>query len=104
MNIRNIEISPKEYERTLSWDDAILYCQLLVIDGKDNWRLPNTNELYTIYTSSNDFCRGNYWSINEMDSNSAWFSNFNNGVLYRMAKHVNYRARPIRTVRPLERI
>ena len=44
MNIRNIEISPKEYERKLSWDDALLYCQLLVIDGKDNWRLPNTVE------------------------------------------------------------
>ena len=104
MNLRNIEISPKEYERTLSWDDAIFYCQLLVIDGKDNWRLPNKNELYTIHASFNDFDRGNYWSSDEMDINGACFVNFNNGIQYKMSKHVNYRARPIRTMRPLERI
>jgi hypothetical protein len=37
----NIEISPRKYWTRLKYDDALLYCSLLVIDGKDNWRLPN---------------------------------------------------------------
>jgi len=31
----NIEISPKQYEKFLTWDDALLYCSLLVIDGEE---------------------------------------------------------------------
>jgi hypothetical protein len=101
----NIEISAKEYERKLSWDDAMLYCQLLDIDNKNDWRLPTKGELYTIYESSNDFDRGNYWSRDESDINGAWLVNFDNGTQYKMSKHVKYyRARPIRTIRPLERI
>jgi len=103
----NIEISPKEYERLLNWDDAMMYCQLLTIDEKDDWRLPTKNELYTIYESSNDFVRGNYWSFDEFDESDitgAWFVNFNNGIQYRMSKHINYRARPVRSIRPLEKI
>jgi hypothetical protein len=101
----NIEISPKEYEKQLNWDDAMMYCQLLTIDNKNDWRLPTKNELYTIYESSNDFVRGNYWSSDESDITGAWFVNFNNGIQYRMSKHIiNYRARPIRNIRPLEKI
>lgn len=40
-----IEIAPSEYERSLAYDDAILYCFSLSIDGKVGWRLPNISEL-----------------------------------------------------------
>ncbi len=40
-----IELSPIEYERVMAYDEAILYCFSLNIDGKVGWRLPTLNEL-----------------------------------------------------------
>jgi hypothetical protein len=40
----NIEVSDREYWKELNYDDAELYCQLLVIDGKTDWRLPLHSE------------------------------------------------------------
>lgn len=53
MNIENFmsalsdmkfEISPLEYEKCLNYDDAKLYCELLIIDAKNDWRLPTFPE------------------------------------------------------------
>ena len=44
-----IEIAPKEYERKQNWDDAMLYCSILTIDNKNDWRLPIIDELDYIY-------------------------------------------------------
>jgi hypothetical protein len=49
----NIEIAPFEYEKTLSIDDAMLYCFTLNIDGKTGWRLPTLTELK--YITENNF-------------------------------------------------
>lgn len=46
-----IEISPVEYEKHLNWSDANMYCQLLEIDGKTDWRLPTLKEFEDIYQS-----------------------------------------------------
>jgi hypothetical protein len=43
-----IEISPIEYWKVLSYEDSLLYCSLLVIDGKDNWRMINSEKEYNI--------------------------------------------------------
>ena len=75
----NIEISPKEYERVLNWDDAMMYCQLLIIYGKDDWRLPTIEELDYIYHSKNDFVASKYWSSTENNGNYAWFQNMSSG-------------------------
>ena len=40
-----IELAPEEYERVMPYDEAILYCFSLNIDGKVGWRLPTLNEL-----------------------------------------------------------
>lgn len=32
-----IEISSKEYWKELNYYDALLYCSMLVIDGKNEW-------------------------------------------------------------------
>jgi hypothetical protein len=34
-----IEISDKKYWTKLNYDDGMLYCQLLDIDGKNDWRM-----------------------------------------------------------------
>jgi hypothetical protein len=38
----NIEIAPLEYYIVCFYDEAMLYCFQLEIDGKRGWRLPHT--------------------------------------------------------------
>ena len=84
--MKNIEISPKEYERFLDWDDAIFYCQLLVIDNKTDWRLPTIEELKDIYHSRNDFELGKYWSSTIDRQDGAWLHNFKSNNNYAFYK------------------
>jgi hypothetical protein len=47
IDITKIEVSHKEYWKGLTFNDSLLYCSLLTIDGKDNWRmLKNYEEFY----------------------------------------------------------
>ena len=39
-----IEVAPKEYWKELKYADALLYCALLNIDGKNDWRLRQLGE------------------------------------------------------------
>jgi hypothetical protein len=41
-----IEIAPIDRELRLSYEEAIMYCFLLNIDGKTGWRLPTKDEWY----------------------------------------------------------
>ena len=34
-----IEVSSNEYWKKMPYHDALLYCQLLSIDGKNDWRM-----------------------------------------------------------------
>jgi hypothetical protein len=57
----------QQYEKKLNWDDALLYCSLLMIDGYDDWRMPTLQELKCInHVLSND-CY--YWSVDCKDDN-----------------------------------
>jgi hypothetical protein len=42
----NIEIAPKEYRIECSYNEALLYCFQLEIDGKRGWRMPSRDEWY----------------------------------------------------------
>jgi hypothetical protein len=92
----NIEISPKEYERQLNWYDAMMYCELLSIDEKDDWRLPTIDELDYIDNSENDFDNEFYWSSTEYGGNYAWSQDLSNGGQYYGNKNGSYYVRPVR--------
>ena len=96
----NIEISPKEYERELNWNDAIFYCQLLVIDDKCDWRLPTKEELNYIYNSKNDFVGSDYWSSTENFGNFAWSQDMSSGAQggYGNGKNNSYCVRAVRSL------
>jgi hypothetical protein len=94
----NIEISPKEYERQLNWHDGMLYCQLLIIDGKDDWRLPTKEELNDIYNSENDFVGSFYWSSTEYDGYYAWGQDLSTGFQGNGTKNYSSYVRAVRSL------
>ena len=53
-----IEISDKQYWKSLSYDDMMLYLMVLSIDNKNNWRLPTKVELEDILKIEN---KSHYW-------------------------------------------
>ena len=44
----SIEISSEEYERFLNYDDGLLYCSMVVIEGIYNWRMPTEDEMVVL--------------------------------------------------------
>ena len=94
----NIEISDIQYERELNWNDAIFYCQLLVIDDKCDWRLPTKEELNYIYNSKNDLHGLFYWSSTEYDYLYAWYQSFTIGYQDKYLKYTPRGIRPVRNI------
>ena len=98
----NIEISSKEYVRELNWYDCILYCQLLTIDNKNDWRLPTKDELEYIYHSKNDFNGSYYWASTEctedINNNHAWTLNFRDSSHGHSPKNNIFYVRPVRCI------
>ena len=94
-----IEISPKEYERRLNWNDAIFYCQLLVIDDKIDWRLPTKEELNFIFNSENDFKGECYWSSTKGDGHGVWAQYMDTGTRHSSyGPFIIFYFRPVRTL------
>jgi hypothetical protein len=95
----NIQICPKEYERMLNWYDGMMYCQLLVIDNKNDWRLPTKDELNEIYNSENDFGGSDFWSSTEYDGGYAWVQNMSDGNQYDYyGKDYSFYVRAVRSI------
>ena len=79
---------------TYSWGGAINYCEALNLEGKDDWRLPNINELKSIvletqYAPSIDTKFQNirndaYWSSTRTKYNSkkVWGVSFSDGMVF----------------------
>jgi hypothetical protein len=75
-----------------SWSDAISYCETLSLDSKNDWRLPNLNELtslvdYTKFNPSIDVIFQNtysnyYWSSTSLSGSNgnAWIVYFYSGL------------------------
>ncbi len=67
-----IELSPKQYQTSLTWDEAKLYCFSLNINGSIGWRLPTINEVVAL--KLND---GYYWCYQDDTAESEWTSTTN---------------------------
>lgn len=61
-----LELAPKEYERTLSWDYAFLYSMFFDIDYKKGWRLPTITELQQF----DELDIATYWTSKTFDGDA----------------------------------
>ncbi len=67
---------------TMNWNDAKTRCANLVLEGKDDWRLPNINELHSIipnndneyqFTDLTEQKTGPYWSASQYGATSIYY-------------------------------
>lgn len=96
----NIEISPRDYDKKLNWYDAMLYCSMIEIDGKTDWRLPTLEELSVIYTIENNFWQSYYWTSTDADdTDKAWMLFLSHAQRFEVEKtFYGNHARPVRTI------
>ena len=105
----------------ISWKDAKLYCENIILSQYNNWRMPTIEELKTLFDGSLDghetICGQNVkstpqielscgfvWSSEILDvpggySVSAYVYNYAKGYRYssRMSQYRGYRALPVRS-------
>jgi hypothetical protein len=101
----------QDESRTMSWEEALDYCETLELAGYDDWRLPNRNELQSIvddetYNPSIDtlFFPGamtfSYWSSTTLNPaiipGQAWSVSFIYGTLEYSSKDSHVLVRAVR--------
>lgn len=75
-NKLKFEIAPWDTEVRTHWNNAVNYCNSLVVDGKTGWRLPTAAELQAIFDTYNDFDLSFYWSSEEFRGGGAYGHDF----------------------------
>jgi hypothetical protein len=76
--------APHDHDTLCYWGRAFTVCENLIIDGYDDWDLPNKDELNKLYENKNaigGFTEKVYWSSTELenDGNGAWAQDFKSG-------------------------
>ncbi|MCD6211616.1 MAG: DUF1566 domain-containing protein [Sulfurovum sp.] len=92
------------------WDDAVEYCDKLVLNSIDKWRLPTFNELLSIvdYTRVNpainpvfDYVHeGTYWTSLDFSATTsrAWTIDFRTGKTFYSYKTTNHSVRCVKDI------
>jgi hypothetical protein len=101
--IEEINIAGKIYniapnKDSLSWNDAVTYCDTLSLGGFDNWYLPDVSELSSIYKNKERLSNikvEDYWS-NKENCLSALVVYFGNGQSFYFDKLYRCNVRCIR--------
>jgi hypothetical protein len=93
---------------TMNWDEALYYCETLVLAEQSDWRLPTYEELQSIVDYDNlnpaintmyfpDTMSLNYWSSTiYANNNYAWRVSFYNGNVSGFSKSYAYYVRAVR--------
>jgi len=91
-----------------TWQEVLVYCEELSLGGKNDWRLPNKNELFSIVDMSKyspvissiftNVTPNRYWSSTSAvsDPSAAWIVSFENGYVSWYNKTDDYSVRCVR--------
>ncbi len=83
-----------------NWEDANKECSELILDGHSDWRLPNKNELASLYTQKSaigNFNGSDYWSSTVTTKYTANHCEFSEGgYMGHNTKTARYSVRPVR--------
>ena len=100
----NIIISPTDYATELNWDQSMIYCEKLIINGFKNWRLPTRKELLFIESNLMNiryekykFYLPYYWTSTEESMYYAWVESLK-GFSQSCGKHYIHGVRPVKTI------
>jgi hypothetical protein len=103
-------LSPLLFSGT--WEDAVQYCNDLVLDGYSDWRIPNLHEMNSIihfgrvnpafHSSLIAFPNTFYWTGTTcaQDTNRVWMVQMGNGGNYAGSKGSTYPVFPVRNSSP----
>ena len=86
----------------MNWGKARRACDDLVVEGHDDWYLPNRKELKEIYQNLQSTGRLHlvtnsvYWASEDLLGALAWTVSFWNGVDRNWAKNMKYYVRAVR--------
>ena len=106
--ISKLEWQDNEIGSTTDWESAIERCEILVLSGYSDWRLPNINELKSIVDRSKynpaivdsfqNTDSSSYWSSTSDEGNSdyAWLVYFYDGGVGNYGKSSNLYVRCVR--------
>lgn len=95
--------------QTKTWTNAINHCENLTFAGMDDWRLPNSNELFSILDNTRispaidptfaHVASNYYWSstVHAGVSSAAWDINFNGGHNYENYMSASFYVRCVRS-------
>ncbi len=93
------------------WNDAVLYCDKLTLDGITNWRLPTFRELLSITDYSrvdpaidshfDEIAMGTYWTSTDFSASKAraWTIDFRTGKTYYNYKTTNHAVRCVKDIK-----
>ncbi len=93
--VHGLEAKAADETNLLSWNEAVIAAGVY----GDGWHLPTKIELKVLYEHKNSvgaFAKDDYWSLTELDSNSAWIQGFGNGDQDRYNKHSRLSVRAVR--------
>ena len=89
-------------------DQAVKYCNDLIVNSYDDWYLPSEQELYTMYVNRfliGNFATKTYWSSTEVTGASDWQKarclRFSDGTIFTRDKNNAFSVRAIRTYNDL---
>jgi hypothetical protein len=71
-----IEISDREYWKEMDYYSGLLYCSLLDIDGKDNWRMMYNYREYMKYLGY-EYLGGYHGIWREVPESNKWYMDDN---------------------------
>ena len=103
--IGNLQVCKTDYFET-SWSGAYNGCRSLNTENKEDWRLPNEDELKLIYNNREKlqqvdgfiaFSPARYWTADRADEYNYYTVDFATGESYMSAASLSSKVRCVRT-------